>query len=147
MKVGSLYDWTTNYIKKGFQQKLFRIKFPTKNSVDAYVYLPLGVELGGSKDCHFWNIIMYWNLQKVTIVSNNAETKKVHSHNHWASKRIFFGTKDLSSEPCKIYISFMVFEENGCQTTKNVDIRVKRTPHKNLGYVHLQNSQNSKLIF
>ncbi len=29
----------TNFIKKGFKWKLFRIQFPTKNSVGAYVYL------------------------------------------------------------------------------------------------------------
>ncbi len=91
--------------------------------------------------------MMYWNLQKIPIISKNSETKNVHSHNHWSSKKIFLGTKDLSSEPCKICISYTVFEENGCETTKNVDFRVKRTPHENLGYAHLQNSQNSKLTF
>ncbi len=30
----------TDYIKKCFQQKFFGIKFPRKNSVDAYLYLP-----------------------------------------------------------------------------------------------------------
>ncbi len=29
-----------DYIKKSFQQKLLRIKFSTKNLVDAYYYLP-----------------------------------------------------------------------------------------------------------
>ncbi len=29
----------TEYIEKCFEQKLFRIKFPTKKSVGAYVYL------------------------------------------------------------------------------------------------------------
>ncbi len=29
----------TNYIKNCFKQKLLRLKFPTKNSVDAYLYL------------------------------------------------------------------------------------------------------------
>ncbi len=29
-----------DYIKLFFKQKLFRIKFPTKNSVNAYLYLP-----------------------------------------------------------------------------------------------------------
>ncbi len=31
---------STDYIKKCFEQKLFRIKFPKKKSVGAYVYLP-----------------------------------------------------------------------------------------------------------
>ncbi len=31
---------STDYIKNCFKQKLFRIKFVTKNSVDAYLYLP-----------------------------------------------------------------------------------------------------------
>ncbi len=41
----------------------------------------------------------------------------------------------------------MVFEKNGYQTTKNEDFRVKRTPHKNWGYVHLQNSHKLKIDF
>ncbi len=31
---------STNYIEKCFNQKLFKIKFPTKNTADAYLYLP-----------------------------------------------------------------------------------------------------------
>ncbi len=31
---------STNYIEKYFSQKLFDIKFPTKNTVGAYLYLP-----------------------------------------------------------------------------------------------------------
>ncbi len=31
---------TANYIEKYFKEKLFRIKFPTKNSKDAFIYLP-----------------------------------------------------------------------------------------------------------
>ncbi len=30
----------TDYIEKLFKQKLFKIKFPTKNSEGAHVYLP-----------------------------------------------------------------------------------------------------------
>ncbi len=29
-----------DYIEKSFKQKSFRIKFPTKNSLDIYLYLP-----------------------------------------------------------------------------------------------------------
>ncbi len=39
----------TDYIKKWFKQKLFRIKFTTKNSVDAYLYLPQEWSWGGTK--------------------------------------------------------------------------------------------------
>ncbi len=49
----------TEYIKKYFKQKWFRIKFPTKNSGSIFLSSS-GVELGDSKDCHFWNI-MYQN--------------------------------------------------------------------------------------
>ncbi len=38
-KIGSLPGFTMDYTKKGFKQKLFRIKFPTKVFVDAYVNL------------------------------------------------------------------------------------------------------------
>ncbi len=31
-----------DYIEKYFEQKLHKIKFSTKNSVDTYLYLPLG---------------------------------------------------------------------------------------------------------
>ncbi len=40
-----------DYIEKRFRQKLFRIKFSTKNSL-----IFQGVELGGSEDWHFVNI-------------------------------------------------------------------------------------------
>ncbi len=45
-------------IEKYSNQKLRRIKFPTKNSVDAHLYLPHGMELGGSKDCL---VLKYYN--------------------------------------------------------------------------------------
>ncbi len=51
----------TEDFKKCFKEKLFRIKFPTKNSLNAYLLSPSEVELGSSKNYHFWNIIMYWN--------------------------------------------------------------------------------------
>ncbi len=49
----------TVYIEKCFKQKLRKIQFPQKNSVDTYVYLPQewrgsGGE-GGSKDLYFLN--------------------------------------------------------------------------------------------
>ncbi len=47
---------------------------------------PPGVELGSSKDFHFWNIIMYWNgkedslkgwmlMQKIPMISKHALNK------------------------------------------------------------------------
>ncbi len=44
----------TDYKKKRFKWKLFRIKLPTKMSVGAYVYLPQEWYNwgGGVKDCH-----------------------------------------------------------------------------------------------
>ncbi len=39
----------TDYIKKFFKQKLFWIKFPTKNLEDTYLYLPVGVKQDTSK--------------------------------------------------------------------------------------------------
>ncbi len=40
----------TDYIKKYFKQKLRRIKFPKKNSADAYFYLPQELEPEGFKE-------------------------------------------------------------------------------------------------
>ncbi len=50
-----------DYIDKWFKQKLHRIKFSTKNSMDACLYLLLEWRLGSSKDLCFWNFIMHWN--------------------------------------------------------------------------------------
>ncbi len=52
---GRVHFWQkhTDYIKKCFKQKLFRIKFLSKNSVDAYLVSPPGVELGSSRDYNF----------------------------------------------------------------------------------------------
>ncbi len=43
----------TDYIKKYFKQTLWRIKCPTKNSVDAYVYLSQECSKRGSKNLLF----------------------------------------------------------------------------------------------
>ncbi len=43
------------------QLKVVQNKFPTKKSSRHVSLSPPGVELGGSKDGHFLNIIMYWN--------------------------------------------------------------------------------------
>ncbi len=47
---------TANYIEKYFKKKLFRIKFPTKNSVDAHLYLPQELNKKVPKVGHFSNL-------------------------------------------------------------------------------------------
>ncbi len=52
---------------------------------------PPGVELRGSKDCHVWNIVMYWNckvdslygwmLQKLSIILKDAAKKNCSESN------------------------------------------------------------------
>ncbi len=51
----------TDYIEKCFKQKLFRIKFPTKKSVDTYVY-PLT-----EWSCVLVSIPMHWNISNKVI--------------------------------------------------------------------------------
>ncbi len=51
----------TDYIKKCFKLKLFKIKFLTKVSLRILCLFHPGVELRDSKDGHFWNILMRWN--------------------------------------------------------------------------------------
>ncbi len=61
--------------KKGFDQKLFRIKFPTKNSVDAYLYLPQERSYGTPNICHF--LIYYYVLEwksRFTLGLNAAKS-------------------------------------------------------------------------
>ncbi len=47
-----------DYIEKYFKEKLFGIKFPTKNSVDAYIYVTREWSWGAPKICHFLNLGM-----------------------------------------------------------------------------------------
>ncbi len=44
-----------DYIEKCFKQKLYKIKFPIKNSVGACFYLPKKWSWGAAKICHFLN--------------------------------------------------------------------------------------------
>ncbi len=46
---------SNNYIKKCYKQKLSGIKFPAKNLVDAYLYLPQKWSRRASNICHFLN--------------------------------------------------------------------------------------------
>ncbi len=46
----------TDYIKKCFEQKLLELNFYKKLS-ESISLSPSGMELGESKDCHFWNIM------------------------------------------------------------------------------------------
>ncbi len=57
----------TDYIKKCFQQKLFRIKFPRKNLVDAYLYLPQKWNYGAPK------IVTFEIESRITLKLNAAE--------------------------------------------------------------------------
>ncbi len=52
---------STNYIEKCFKQKLLRIKFPIKNSTEAYLYLPQEWRWG-SKDLSYlkYNAALVW---------------------------------------------------------------------------------------
>ncbi len=72
---------TTDYIKKYFKQKLSRIKYPTKNLLDAYLYLPPWAELGGSEIYYFWNtygIIMRQNGNADLWASTTVVPKVIH---------------------------------------------------------------------
>ncbi len=51
----------TDYIEKWFKQKLHKIKFSTKNSKEANLYLPLEWSYGASKMCPVWKIVIHWN--------------------------------------------------------------------------------------
>ncbi len=71
-----------DFIKKCFEQKLFRIKFSTKNSVERMSLSLFWMEPEASKDCHFLNILLHWNgkvdsfqgwtLQKISKILKNA---------------------------------------------------------------------------
>ncbi len=53
---------STDYIEKYFIRKLCRIKFLTKNSMEAFLLSTHGVELGGSKDLlvlKFYNVLQW----------------------------------------------------------------------------------------
>ncbi len=69
-------------LKKYFKQKLFRIKFPTKNLVDAYLYLPPGMELWAPKIAIF------------EMVQNLFSHKKLSGH--------IYLSQELSKEVPKI---------------------------------------------
>ncbi len=70
-----------DYIKKCFKQKLFRIKFPKRNSVDAYLYL-FQDRARGSKDLPLlkYHNVVEWECrftlglepQKIPIILKNA---------------------------------------------------------------------------
>ncbi len=68
--------------------------FPTKNSLDVYLSPP-GVELGVSKDCHFWNIIMYWNGKLESLMNCTNITYYIKKSFKQKLFRIKFPTKDL----------------------------------------------------
>ncbi len=130
----------TNYIKIALK-KLFIIKFPTKNSVDAYFYPPTSiVELGGFKDCHFWIIIMQRNgkidsfqssmLPKIPIILKIASNKNCSKLNFLKKPQwmhIFIsprsGARGLQTLPCLKYYNVLQWESkftlwlNGAKNT------------------------------
>ncbi len=71
-------------MEKYFKQKLHRIKFATKNSVDAYLYLPLDRRQGLQK---FSTISMHYNISKTQIFV----ALQLHSRNRqrYASAEFF----------------------------------------------------------
>ncbi len=74
-----------DYIEKCFTRKLRRIKFPAKNSMEAYLYLPQKWSQEAPKICQFWNTVTLWNgkvgslwdwkLQKILIILKNASNR------------------------------------------------------------------------
>ncbi len=76
-----------DYIKKSFKWKLYRIKFPTKNSVEAYHYLPhhRSGAIGRQTTAMYWNgkvgSFGGWTLPKVPIVLKNASNKNCTKFN------------------------------------------------------------------
>ncbi len=79
----------TDYIEKCFVQKLRRIKFLTKNSLNTYIFPCISeVEVGGAKDLRYWNIMMHWyeNVLKIFL-----KTHGIASYN----KNFSSGSKDI----------------------------------------------------
>ncbi len=77
------------YIKKCFKRKLHRIKFSTKKSVDAYLYLPPEWSEGLQRSPFFkcYTVLKResrftfdWMLPKICIISNTASYIKVVQH-------------------------------------------------------------------
>ncbi len=64
--------------------------------------------------------VLDWNLHKYRLYQKLLKQKMyVHTtNNHWSSKKIFLGTKDLSSELCKIHISFIIFNKTAVRLQK-----------------------------
>ncbi len=55
-KMGINVAKSSNYIKKRFKQKLIKIiKFPTRNSVNAYLFLSQEWSKGAPNIYYFWN--------------------------------------------------------------------------------------------
>ncbi len=71
-----------DYIKKSLKQKLHRIKFPTKTSLEAYLYLhtPCPVELGASKDLPF---LKYYNALEWESTSGLNAAKNIDYRKIW----------------------------------------------------------------
>ncbi len=96
------------------------MKFPSKNLVEAYVFLRQEWSQGALK-IDIFEILYVLESAKNTDYIIKCWNKKWTFTQPLELKIDFVDTKEFSSELCKIYIiSFMVFEENSCQTTKIV---------------------------
>ncbi len=82
------------YIEKFFRQKLSKIKFPTKNSVDAYLYLHHERSWGAPKICHFLKKIPgltdwygHWHLGRKRLLKKIKKTRSVRPWcGHWRTE-------------------------------------------------------------
>ncbi len=92
---------STSYIEKCFKQKLSEIKFPTKNSLDAYLYLTQEWNQGLPNTCHFLNNALKWesrltlwlNVGKSTDCVEKCFKQKLYQINflqkaHWVHMSI-----------------------------------------------------------
>ncbi len=104
----------------------------------------------GSKDCHVWNIIMYWNgkvdslygsiLSKIRITSKNASNKSCSESNFvWRIQRAHMsmshrsGARELQRLPCLKYFNVLKRESRHY---------ARFTMHRNLGQTHHNPSMN-----
>ncbi len=69
----------SDYIKRGFEQKLQGIQFPTKNSVNAFLYLTQERSYEAPKICVITHLLRKYTLGltlgKIQIISKNASNK------------------------------------------------------------------------
>ncbi len=111
-------------------QKIVQIKVVRKwisyKKISERIYLsPPGVELGVSKNCHFWNIIMYWNgkvdslqgsmLPKISVTSKNTSNKSYWALNfvqksRWLHKSVSLKSRARGSQRLICFKYYMVLK-------------------------------------